>query len=249
MTSPILICFALRDEAAPLLRQLQNRRTEKIQRSITPTLHHSTSVFRGQIAKTEIVIALTGIGPTAADRAARALLASLSPASVISAGFAGALRGDLKRGDIIIPELVTDEANKFACDSSLVPESSSRIVHRASLLISVPRIIATADEKRALHLRTGAAAVDMESASIGRVCREMKTPFLVARVISDEVTEDLPVDFNLLMGEDQQPNIAKAARFFLRHPGKLAATLKMRRQLGSHAKKLAAFLAEFLASY
>jgi adenosylhomocysteine nucleosidase len=70
-----LICFALKEEAAP---------------------------FRKIAAgKTGITILLTGIGRQNAEKSLREFLATHSPELVLTCGFAGGLNPDLKLGDII----------------------------------------------------------------------------------------------------------------------------------------------------
>ena len=68
-----LICFALKEEAAP---------------------------FRKIAAgKTGITILLTGIGRQNAEKSLREFLATHSPELVLTCGFAGGLNPDLKLGD------------------------------------------------------------------------------------------------------------------------------------------------------
>ena len=70
-----LICFALKEEAAP---------------------------FRKIAAgKSDITILLTGIGRQNAEKSLREFLATHSPKLVLTCGFAGGLNPDLKLGDII----------------------------------------------------------------------------------------------------------------------------------------------------
>lgn len=245
-TSRLLICFALREEAAPFLRTLSLRRAQNVLPACAASESRgpaSIPLWCGSVASAEIVVALTGIGPAAAARAAQALVRRSEPAAVLSSGFAGALRPDLRRGDIIVPELVTDQADTFSCDVSLLPPHGSSGLK----LVSVNRILVTAGDKHALRQRTGAAAADMESAAIARVCRERKIAFAVARVISDEAAEDLPADFNLLFGKNQQPNLAKSTAYFLCHPLRLLATLAMRRRWNDCAERMAKFLRQSVA--
>jgi hypothetical protein len=53
-------------------------------------------------------------------------------------------------------------------------------------------MITSADEKKALGRKFTAAAVDMESAAIARVCAEHGIPFAAIRAISDTADEVLP---------------------------------------------------------
>jgi len=73
--SSIIVCFALKEEAAP---------------------------FRKIAAgKTGITILLTGIGRQNAEKSLREFLAIHSPKLVLTCGFAGGLNPDLKLGDVV----------------------------------------------------------------------------------------------------------------------------------------------------
>jgi uridine phosphorylase len=72
---PVLVCFALREEARPFEKLAGHR----------PHLR----------------VLLTGMGPVNARRAVRAALAAARPAAVLSCGFAGGLDPALARGDVV----------------------------------------------------------------------------------------------------------------------------------------------------
>src|SRR5581483_11281300 len=65
--------------------------------------------------------------------------------------------------------------------------------------VSTSRVVCLGAEKRALAARTGAIAVDMESAALGAAARQAGVPFLIVRTASDLAEEDLPLDFNLFL--------------------------------------------------
>jgi len=81
-------------------------------------------------------------------------------------------------------------------------------------VISIDRVAATAAEKRDLRARTGAAAVDMESAALAAKAAEWGVPFYAIRAVSDRAEEDMPLDFNLyrdVAGRFSRSRIALAA--------------------------------------
>jgi purine-nucleoside phosphorylase len=86
-----LICFALKEEAAPF-------------RKITA-------------GKSGISILLTGIGRQNAEKSVREFLAAKSPKLVLTCGFAGGLNPDLKLGDVIfeIPQPSTFNLQLSTC--------------------------------------------------------------------------------------------------------------------------------------
>jgi nucleoside phosphorylase len=70
-----LVCFALKEEAAPFRKLCAGR--------------------------TEVVILLTGVGRDNTERSMRKCLAQCSPAGVLTCGFAGGLDPALKVGDVV----------------------------------------------------------------------------------------------------------------------------------------------------
>ncbi len=54
------------------------------------------------------------------------------------------------------------------------------------------QIVATAAAKAALHARTGAVAVDLESAAVARAAWQHGLPFAVLRAVCDPASRDLP---------------------------------------------------------
>jgi nucleoside phosphorylase len=132
----------------------------------------------------------TGVGPVHAARSLEACLRhEPRPALVVSSGFAGALSGRLAVGDWVtahsltsvdgaahaVVEVTLREATAPAVAVSLV--SSSQVVAGVSTLPVPAR---------------GAEAVDMESATLGRIAGRLGIPLMVLRVVSDTPSRPLP---------------------------------------------------------
>lgn len=127
----------------------------------------------------------------------RALEKKMEVSGIVSTGFCGALDPALRIGDIVEDGIVC-----------------------------VDRVAVTAAEKAALRAKTGAAAVDMESAAVADKAAEWSVPFRSVRAVSDVASEDLPLDFNLYLdarGHFSRSRIAIAALAdpFRRIPGLL----------------------------
>jgi adenosylhomocysteine nucleosidase len=63
-------------------------------------------------------------------------------------------------------------------------------------------VVQTAHEKRRLRERTGADAVDMESAALAREARRAGLPFYCVRVVTDTAEQSFTNDFNVSRGPD-----------------------------------------------
>ncbi len=143
-----------------------------------------------------MLLVVSGIGPSAAPAAARAL-ASEGVTALASFGMAGALDPALGCGTVVLPEWV------MAADGPPLPTSATwreqvrralpaRCASRGGELLSSLEPIGSASEKKALWRATGAAAVDMESAAIAQIAAERSLPFIAVRVIVDLSTDELP---------------------------------------------------------
>lgn len=187
---------------------------------------------RAARAARPVAIQLTGIGQTNAERALRDRLTQETPRAVFTCGFAGALNPALAIGQVLFQ---TEDARLAAAlrDAGAQP----------GVFCCAPRIISTAAEKAQWRQRTGADAVEMESEPIHALCRERGIPCATVRAISDTAAEDLPLDFNQVLGPDQRLNWRALAAALVRTPGAIPGLMRLRRQCRLAARRLAAVLA------
>jgi adenosylhomocysteine nucleosidase len=156
-----------------------------------------------------VVVGQTGPGQQAARHAAEAILDGHRPPWIISAGFAGGLRPELARHDLVMADAVLDAAGqRLVVDLKVDPQSLAQTpgVHVGPLL-TVDHVVRTPDEKRALADRHEALAVDVESYAVAQVCRERGVRFLAIRIVSDPVDDELPRDVEALLA--QKTRVAK----------------------------------------
>jgi adenosylhomocysteine nucleosidase len=170
------------------------------------------------------LVALAGMGISAAARAAEDL-ARAPVQALVSFGMAGGLDPALTAGTVCLPDMVV------AADGSATPTAKDwaatvaqtfrrHWVVRGGRLISVSEPVATAEGKAALFRKTGAQAVDMESAGIARVAAAAGLPFLVLRVITDTADDSLPTAVLTAMREKK-----------LRYAGVLGGVLMTPREI------------------
>jgi len=260
-----LICFALKEEAAPFRKTAGGLRRS-----------HRVSIL------------LTGIGRRNAEKAVSdfwaggssvpascsqkvfsgetRLVSSLAPPDlVLTCGFAGGLNPDLKPGDVVfeIPssrrrgnESLTETGNRkpdignnFETPHIVSYELSEKLIAagaKPARFFCTDRIAATAGEKKKLRDETGADAVEMESAAIYAVCAERGIPCVTVRVISDTANEDLPMDFNQLAKADKSLDYGKLLLAIAKSPGKIGALMKLQKQTRFAAERLAEVLVGIL---
>jgi adenosylhomocysteine nucleosidase len=141
-------------------------------------------VITGKLAGREVVIFHTGMGMASAGPRVAAFLDGCAPALWIAAGFGGGLSPELKVGDIVV-------ARNFS-DCALL-EAVASLPARTGCLITTKNVVETVLQKKDLGRHTGAIVVDMETASIHRLCAARGIPVLSIRAISDSALESLPV--------------------------------------------------------
>jgi adenosylhomocysteine nucleosidase len=194
-----------------------------------------------------VTVCVSGIGPTNAAAALIRLLDVEKANLVISAGFAGGLMPDLRIGDALEPLHILNQRGdvaKLAPGSSAEPQMLFGLVGQKprDTLLSLDKVVTTAEQKTRLFQSYPAAAVDMESFQLAKVSHQLKLPFRALRVISDDARTSLPPEAERWVTADGRADSKQAMRDILRKPWRLPAALK----LAHDAKTCSAILAERL---
>ena len=155
--------------------------------------------------------------------------AALFPGIILSCGIAGALAPSLRPGDVVI------DGNVLLVErlGQALPHA-----HRGGIVGS-DAIAASAAEKRILHERTGAIAVDMESHVAARVALRKGVPFAALRVISDCADDDLPPAALVGMRPDGGMALGAVLASLARNPRQLPALIRTGRQADQAFRSLA----------
>ena len=127
---------------------------------------------------------------------------------------------DLQPGDVVID----GEAPALEHLQRALPHA-----HRGAI-VGNDAIVATAAEKYALHERTGALAVDMESHVAARVALRKGLPFAALRVISDCARDNLPPAALVGMRPDGGMALGAVLASLARDPRQLPALISTGRQ-------------------
>jgi adenosylhomocysteine nucleosidase len=144
----------------------------------------------------ESLLAISGIGCTAAGAAARTLV-DARVAALMNFGLAGGLDPALNVGSLVLPEVVISQRGARFVTSApwrerLIAALSASCPIRAGTLLTCAEALETPAEKAAAFRDSGAVAVDMESVAVAEVAAIHRLPFIAVRVIVDTAKDTLP---------------------------------------------------------
>lgn len=232
--------FALGIESGGLVDMLANRIVTQAAEAV---------IRQGELDGRTLVIVEAGVGSLAAARGTQSLLAGHRPAWVISAGFAGGLDPRLKRGDIVMADsLESPDGRRLTIDLKMPTASVQAKGLHVGRIVTSDSLLHRPADKRALGERRQALAVDMESWTVGEVCRQAKTRFLAVRIISDAVDDELPADIEGLARQRSRAGRAGAvAGAIFRRPSSIKDMLKLKEEALIASDRLARFLAGVVA--
>ncbi|MFZ0766614.1 phosphorylase [Bradyrhizobium sp.] len=156
----------------------------------------------------------------------RALLTVFDPETirgVISFGVAGGLDPSLKSGDIVVAtEVLAGDARWLAGlalnDDVMAGFGLGRRRVVRGRLAGAEQVVAARHLKEALHLETGAAAVDMESHIAAEYADKVGLPFAALRVVSDPAHRALPPLAMAAIKANGDIDLRKVLRSVARNP-------------------------------
>jgi adenosylhomocysteine nucleosidase len=239
----IAILVAVKQELRPILRRANA--THVVRQA-------HLDFYEGTLAGQPVALLALGVGKECARIAAEMTIKCYRPDLIISAGFGGGLRDDVKDGDIVIGTEVLDlcadqgkevrwrSAYKLARHSEFTVTDGGFRIYFGKILTADEMVLKAANKAR-LGKATGALAVDMETSAVAAVAAARDTDLLAIRCITDNEHEDLPREFNdfFIVGQLQPSRIISACA---QRP-RLVADLA---RLGYRAKNSGQNLARFL---
>ena len=210
-------------------------------------------LYRGSVGGTDIVLSVSGMGRAAAEDAAEEVLRRFRPGAVLSIGFAGGLASHLAPGVLVAAEEIvranTTDVERPRPDDALrrLARDALTKVHAPHFwgpLLTVSAVVASPGDKARLGAETGALAVDMESAWVGRVCQQHETPFIAVRAVVDRVQDALsPLLVDVAAGDAGWRRMAP----LLARPWLLPRLLRLARAAARARASLTTFVAAFAA--
>jgi nucleoside phosphorylase len=231
MMNKVLLAFAMKEEMAPW------RRNHRF-RSVTNSPH---PVSVTSVGSTEVYVALAGAGAPNAPQLDE-LAFAIEPTLAIVTGVAAGLKPEWRPGHILVAETVSglDRKVEIAADPKLIHHAVNCGAAPAPVLLTLPRIVRTVEEK--LGLGTRADAADMESLPLMKHWSARGIPSLALRVILDPVDIPMTCDFESAMDDEGQVRISGILAQLAHHPGLLPDFLRLAKQ----SRIVLGLLAEFL---
>jgi hopanoid-associated phosphorylase len=194
--------------------------------------------------------------PTAGDAAHTAAAAERLVAAgadaLVSFGIAGGLAAGLAPGALLLPSrVIGEDGASFDVDAGWRAAVRARIAAQGVAvaegdLLGRSLVAATPDEKATLHRRTGAVAVDLESAVVAAAASRLGRPFLALRAVADPASFALPHAAEVGLDEHGKAALLPVLRALLAAPSELGALLRLalhtRRALRTLARAAPALL-------
>ncbi len=178
------------------------------------------------------LLVVCGMGANRARCAAQTLVQA-GAQGLISWGTAGALLPGIPSGTLILPERILAGGGEiFTPDPAWRGALGRRLADipsRSGVLAESQTVLARGAEKEAFRERTGALAVDMESAAVARVARERGVAFVAIRVIMDEAESEIRGRILRRMNEFGRMPVFSLIALLAGHPGEVRHLVRLAR--------------------
>jgi nucleoside phosphorylase len=123
----------------------------------------------------------SGVGSRPAAAAALLMADHFKVNGLLSVGFCGALSDDLDAGDVIFGGTTAHPAEPKLLDLAKTCYHKPRL----GTVLTVPKVVVDADEKRELAKKSGALVIDMEADAVAVAAKARGLGFLAVKVVID----------------------------------------------------------------
>lgn len=204
--------------------------------------------YEGILNGKRVMLAANGAGPKLAEQVVEVALRAVTVAdlssskleAVVSTGFCGGLTPQLRESQIVLGTSIVQESAGEPVACSVIQASPEGF--ETGSVLSVDRVVGTADEKRRLGQLTNAIAVDMESAGVMQRSFRAGLPFYCVKVVTDRVDESFGFDLNKMRTSQGRIDRGKIMAYTLGHPNVLPRVLQLKRRAENASKVLGDFL-------
>ena len=190
-----------------------------------------------------ISIEISGTGPRQAHLASRNLLENGAKA-LASWGSAGGLVPEVSPGSLILPKnILAANGSIYQADSDWHERLLRRLTGHMDLhtgpLTESEAVLTSPSEKMALFHRTGAVAVDMESAAVATAAHQAGVPFVAIRAIADPVGLTVPQVVLSAVDGSGRLRPFKLLKRLAGHPAELLVLIRLGRDFRAACASLA----------
>jgi adenosylhomocysteine nucleosidase len=196
---------------------------------------YAFAVYRHMTAVAQLVAVQAGVGRARAAEGARLLIRRFSPRALVSFGFAGGLSPQLTKGSLVIgtgvvcedPPRILAVANRDLVDQFQAASEAARLSVHRGILVTTRHLVADVSSKAVLRGRSGACAVDMETAGIVEAACEAGLPWVAVRAIVDSAEDHLPAACLTMLRDDGQVATGRLMRTVCWSPRLLGHLLRL----------------------
>ena len=174
------IIGAMDVEVAILRSMMKNARTETVS---------GIDFIIGSLEGRRVVLARSGVGKVFAALCAQTMILKFGVTEIVNSGVAGTLTPELHIGDVAISTACV----QHDMDTTAVGDPVGLI--SGINMIEGDQFVHTTERREWIVSTFKASAVEMEAAAIAQVCFVNKIPFAAIRVISDEASGDVKIDY------------------------------------------------------
>ena len=188
-------------------------------------------------------ISVGGPGAEAASVAGNRLLRH-GVCGLVSWGVAGALHADLHPGDVLLPQVVVGtDGERYVVDEHWQAALHSRLGSPARVitepLAEAAEVLRDSHRKYGVHASTGAYATDMESAAVARLAIRHGLPFVVVRVVLDDLAMTVPRAAIEGTNGDGETNLEGVLKALVCAPADIVAMIRVARAFNTALRTLA----------
>ncbi len=188
-----------------------------------------------------VAVVEAGMGFARARRATQALYEGHSPCWLLSCGFSGALRSGIPIGSIVVGNSIVDQHGQaLQIDLQMASDPDRRLF--VGRLLTADELVRSVSQKQLLGEQHDALAVDMESLAVAQVAHANKVRFMAVRVISDDLSADLPAEVLSVVGSTGGLRLGATIGALWKRPAAVKDLWQLRERAHSAAARLATFL-------
>jgi adenosylhomocysteine nucleosidase len=210
---------------------IKNLKAEKFER-------HPLTTFSARYSSKEIIIVLTGMGKTNAERAVEYTVTKYNPDLALSIGFGGALYEDAVIGEIVWGSrvsLIQDDITEtldLPNPKDIVGRLSGNFAVRKGSFLTLAKWMKKADIKKFLPNELSFPVCDMETFFLAKPAMEKRLPFFAIRSITDLAGEEIPREFMSVTDQHGKYKLSRALKLILGKPKLLGDIIKIGRNSG-----------------